>query len=272
MKHRAWTVIAVSELIVIASMTALFYPQWRGTKLKSGPPEGRPEQVRGITIHYFYDRGEFFPAAWLEKPIDCGGAQVDLDEAERVVPLIEQFAALYDREVFRQNLTDIYLLSELHCYDHAYGGTNSTTSVYLRVGTRAEGYTDRVLLATLHEEFSSILMRQYTFAAGLWQSLDGGDYDYPNDSVEILDETGLKDPPTEELLAHGFLTRYAASSMENDFNEYAGWMFVWPERLCDYGAEYAIVQQKAELTNAFYRSIDPEMEPWGCEWDPHPKQ
>jgi putative zinc-binding metallo-peptidase len=271
MKTTALKIIALSEFVLIASMAALLVPGWTGMKIALAAPEGRPGMIKGIAIHYLYDRAEFFPSAWLEAPVDCGGGQVDLSEAERVVPLIEVFAAAYDPSFIQKNLTDIYLLGDLHCYEHPYGGTNGISSIYLRVGTRADGYTDRVLLATLHEEFSSILFRNYDFPKETWKSLEGNGYEYPNDSIEILDQPGLKADASDEMLERGLLTRYAASSLENDFNEYAGWMFVWPDRLCDYGSLYEAVERKATLVNAFYRSIEPNMETWSCEWDPRPR-
>ena len=271
MKITALKIIALSESVLIAGMAALLASGWTGMKVASGAPGSRPGMIKGIAIHYLYDRGEFFPEAWLESPIDCGGGQIELSEAERVVPLIEVFAAAYDPAVVEKNLTDIYLLGDLHCYGHPYGGTNSTASIYLRVGTRAEGYTDRVLLAILHEEFSSILFRNYHFPVETWKDLDGNDFEYPNDSIDILDQPGLKTDAPNEMLERGFLTRYASSSLENDFNEYAGWMFVWPDRLCDYGSLYQTVQKKATMVNAFYLSIAPNMETWSCEWDPRPR-
>ena len=271
MKISAIKIIALSEFMLIAGMVALLISIWAGAKVAAPEPASKPGEIKGIGIHYLYDREQFFPAAWLIDPLDCGGAQVDLAQAERVVPLIESFAAAYEPEVLQQNLTDIYLLSDLHCYQHPYGGTNSTSSIYLRVGTRTGGYTDRNLLALLHEEFSSILLRKYNFRASVWQEFDSEEYEYPNNSIEILDQPGLKADAPEELLQRGFLTRYAASSAENDFNEYAGWIFVWPDRLCDYGTKYPAVQKKATMVSAFYLSIDPKMERWGCEWDPHPR-
>ncbi len=197
MNTRSWSIIALSEFVVIAGILAFIVPTGASMSLLSGQSASRPSEIHGVQIHYRYDRQGFFPEKWLADPINCDGEQVDLAEAERTVPLIEQFAAAYDPDVLRKNLTDIYLLGDLHCFNREFGGTNSTSSVYLRVGTRADGYTDRVLLATLHEEFSSILFRQYDFPTREWQQVSGGDLAYPNDSVEILGEAGLKDVASE---------------------------------------------------------------------------
>ncbi len=270
MNNRALKWIAVGESFVILGAVLVLVLGWSWVDGLARGLQDRPSKIKGINIHYDYDPQEFFPEAWRTDVIDCGGAQVDLAEAGRVVPLIERFATAYQPEVLQKNLTDIYLLGDLYCYQHPYGGTNSTSAVYLRVGTRAEGYTDRVLLATLHEEFSSILLRNYGFSADTWIRLEGDGFEYPNNSVDLLDEPGLKADPSRDLLEAGFLTLYAASSLENDFNEYAGWIFVWPDRLCDYGSHYPLIRRKAAMVSDFYRSIDPQMETWGCDWDPHP--
>ncbi len=267
MKTRALKTIAIGEFVLILGMLALPARGWAQVLLKPPQAEDRPAQIQGVNIHYAYERAQFFPTAWLTAEVNCQGVQVAAPDAERAVPLIQQFLAAYDSAVIRNNLTDIYLLGDLNCYGQPYGGTNSTSSVYVRVGTRASGYTDRIVLSTTHEEFSSILFRKYVFPRAAWQSLNG-DYGYPNDSTLILDEPGLRSVAPDDLLASGFLTSYAASSMENDFNEYAGWLFVWPDQLCGYSSMYPAIEKKAMLASAFYKSIQPDMEAWGCEWDP----
>jgi putative zinc-binding metallo-peptidase len=251
-------------MVIAGSLTGFGPASWI-TKSLTREPGSRPATVQGIAIHYQYDRRRFFPSAWLADPIDCGGAQLDASEAERAVPLIEEFAGSYNPTTLHANLTDIYLVSELHCYGEPYGGTNSTSSLYIRVGKRAEGYTNQVVLATLHEEFSSILFRKYTFPKQAWQQIAGDDYEYPEDWVEVLGQEGLMVEPPAGFLARGFLSRYSETSMENDFNEYAGWIFVWPDWLCEYASRYPAIEHKARLAVEFYHSIDPEVGEWNCE-------
>ncbi len=260
-------IILIAGLVLMAAILVLL-PRPARAVMSHSAAGGATATIKGIQTHYVYDRAGFFPAAWLADPIDCGGAQIAASEMERAARLIDMFVAAYDAAFLQKNLTDIYLAGDLHCYGRAYGGTNSTSSIYIRVGSRAEGYTDRVLLATMHEEFSSILLRQYAFPAGRWALFNGADYRYPDDSIEILDQAGVKAEPPAALLQRGFLSNYAASSFENDVNEYAGWMLVWPDRLCDFAAQYPAILHKAQLLSAFYLSIEPNMEAWDCAWDP----
>jgi Putative zinc-binding metallo-peptidase len=219
---------------------------------------GLPKIIEGLVIHYQYDRSKFFPAAWLEEPVNCSGTQVNLSQARRIVPLIEDFASAFDSGFLRSNLKDIYLLSELRCFGKSYGGTNSLSALYLRVGTASQGFTDRYLSLSLHHEFSSILMRNYTFPSQEWTLINGPDFAYSQNSVEVLGQTALESP-AGELLKAGFLNRYSMTTLENDFNEIASWLFVRREELCQFEVKYEKIARKSKLVIQFYNSIDPTL-------------
>lgn len=257
--------LVLGEFLLVAGLLAAFTPGWRGWSRSLSEGESKTIAVRGVAIHDQYDAAKFLPAAWQGDPADCGGAQVDSSEAKRALPVLERFADAYDPAVLHENLTDIYLMGELHCYGKGYGGSNYANSIYVRVGTQAQGYSDEILLAVLHEEFSSILFRRYTFPARQWQAAAGNGFQYRNDWVHALGEGGLEDVLPTHALAHGFLTRYSQTSLENDFNEYAGWLFAWPDRLCKYASQYAAIAHKAKLAAEFYRSIEPGFMTWGCK-------
>jgi hypothetical protein len=223
-----------------------------------------PKIIEGIVIHHQYDRSKFFPTEWLSAPINCSGTQVSLSQARRIVPLIENFASVFDPHFLKSNLKHIYLLNELQCFGKSFGGTNSNSALYLRVGTASQGFTNQYLSSSLHHEFSSILMRNYTFPSKKWALINGPDFIYSQNSVEVLGQKALETPAARFLEA-GFLNRYSMTTMENDFNEISSWLFIRREELCRFEAKYDKIAQKSRLAIQFYISIDPTLAWSACK-------
>jgi hypothetical protein len=223
-----------------------------------------PVIIHGVEVHSQYDAIAFFPFSWRVEPISCTGTQVDLREAQRIYPLIEDFASDFSSDVLADNLRDIYLLDELECYGSSYGGTNSRTAVYITVGSLGEGYTNEYLYSILHEEFSSILMRNYPFPEAEWALVNENDFAYSENAVEVVDQDGIT-RQTHELLEGGFLLQYSTTSLENDFNQFAGWLFSQETELCELRRQYRRIEKKAVLAINFYHSIDSAIRFSQCE-------
>jgi len=221
-------------------------------------PTELPEQINEIAVHYYYD-ADFFPTSWLREPPSCIGVQFDLVEAPRVISDIEEFMSAYDSIFLRQNLTDIYLLNKLKCYGQSYGGTNSISSVYLVVRTQDEGFTDQFLVSMLHSEFSSILMRNYPFPEQEWRLINQDSFVYSENDIQVVEQDTIREQ-TEDLFEEGFLTRYATTSVENDFNMFVEWLFTRGTELCEIRSRSERINRKAELTIEFYATIDTGVE------------
>jgi hypothetical protein len=228
-------------------------------------PTELPEQIDGVTVHYYYDRADFFPSEWLKDPLICFGEQFDLVEAPRVKSYIEDFISAYDSNFLRQNLTDIYLLDELTCFGNPFGGSNSISSVYLTVRTQDKGYTDQFLVSTLHHEFSSILMRNYRslFPDQEWRLINPDSFVYSENDVQVVQEPTIRDQ-TKELLEAGFLTRYNTTTAENDFNTLVEWLSTRGTELCEIRSQYERIDRKAELAIQFYAAIGASVEFTTC--------
>lgn len=255
----------VHELLLGMMLSMFLVPVGWGGSLGPWASADLPPTIRGVRIHYQYDRAAYFPSSWLESPTNCQGSQVEIPEAERMVPLIEEFASTYSQSTLHGHLTDIYLLGSLRCYGKEYGGTNSTSAIYIRVDHASEGYDGHYLLSTLHAEFSSILWRQHSFPTGEWQAMNPPGFEYSNNAVTVLGQAGITDKPAPELFCGGFLTRYAASDLEDDFNEYAGAIFVESQELCEYRVRCKAIAAKAWLAIEFYKSVDPGIKIPACK-------
>ena len=218
------------------------------------------ETEYGLMIHYEYDRQRFFPASWLRQPIAVRGGQVDTKELPRLAEVIEEFLSRYPKKVIRDDLKQVYLVSDLQFFGKSYGATNSATGIYLRTGNARASFEDSFLLARLHSEFSSVLMRNHNFPKKDWAALNAPDFEYSGTGVEVLEQDGLYGQ-TKPLLERGFLVKYSQSSMENDFNMISDWLFTRPtelEQLCE---KYKLLNAKRKLATEFYDSMGIAFEP-----------
>jgi hypothetical protein len=209
----------------------------------------------GVRVQYHYDPTEFFPKDWLKKPISAEGSELELDEVERLIPIIDKFLMRQPKAVIKKNLKDIYLTKTLKFYGKTFGASNSRTAIYLHNnGSKRPSY-DEYLEEGLHHEFSSILMRNYEFPKDRWSKVNPSDFSYGHSGVEVLGEKGLHGQ-SEEQLERGFVEKYCESTMENDFNVVAAWLFVKPEELKNLAEKYERVAAKRRLAIEFYKSVD----------------
>ena len=128
--------------------------------------------------------------------------------------------------------------------------------MYITCRTQAQGYDKPYLSATLHREFSSILLRNYkhNFPKEAWEAANVPGWKYGGTGIEMLGRKDLFDQ-SDELLSKGFLITYSQSSMENDFNEFAAWAFTKPNHLQELASKYERINEKYRLTTNFYKKI-----------------
>ncbi len=208
-----------------------------------------------VRVHYLYRADEYFSDQWRKPPISGRGGQLPLEEVERLLPLIEGFLSGYPDTILEENLENIYLLSDLNFYGKNYGATNSKSGLYIRSEGRNAGFSDSFLLARMHSEFSSILMRNYDFPEAEWHKINRAGFEYVGRGRDVLGQPNLYGQ-TDKLLSDGFIVQYAQSSMENDFNMIVDWLFTKPSELRRLAQKYPRIKSKMELAINFYESID----------------
>ncbi len=212
----------------------------------------------GVTVHYKYDAEAFFPPSWLRKPISGRAYQMPEKEVERLLPVVEKFLSAYPKRVIQENLTDIYLVSDLEFYGQGFGAAYRDSSLYVNSDGQAEGYTEEFLLSQMHSELSSIFLRNYSseFPEEAWKSANINGWEYRGTGVEMLGQADVF-CQSEDLLEKGFLLKYSQTSLENDVNMFAFWAFTRPEQLQKLASRYERIGRKYQLFVEFYRRIDP---------------
>lgn len=205
----------------------------------------------GVEVHYLYDAATFFPADWQDDELLPRGQQVSLEEVKRTLPLIRRFLSSYPGELIRADLTDIYLVANLSFYGKNFGGTSFLSSIYINV---REEIPDEFLLARLHSEFSSILLRKHSFPKEKWEQVNPPNFRYIGSGVAMLDQRNLYGQ-SGNLLSNGFIVKYAQSSLENDFNMMVDWLFTKQARLNQLCEKYPLIRKKRDLVVEFYQSL-----------------
>lgn len=202
---------------------------------------------------------DMFPKSWRTAPILASGESLSDAQGERVCGIVARAASKYPPEVLAQNLKGVYVLSQLRYTGVVTSGTNSRTTVYLKIGDEAQGFTDAQIESVFHAEFSSILVRNYAddFDAQAWQAVNPPGFRYLGSGVDAIKQgkAGLR--PDESLHERGFFKEYSQSTMENDLNGFAAMLFSGDEARWAAADKHPRLQQKLTLALAFYAKIDP---------------
>lgn len=194
-----------------------------------------------------YDgKADIFPAAWKEKEIKARATAVDTTGFSEDSVFITKAFSKYPDDVIIKNVRNIYLLGKLKFYGEIFFGTNSRYDLYMALDNNDE------IERTFHHEFSSILFRNnpsYKMKSE-WERL----------SPELLSASSAKamkagyysteyDPA---LMEKGYLSPYALSNWENDFNLYAEELFCGGKTFWTLADKYPRLMQKARLIIQFY--------------------
>ncbi|MCX7887304.1 MAG: putative zinc-binding metallopeptidase [Verrucomicrobiae bacterium] len=204
-----------------------------------------------VRIYYRCESPDFFPAEWLNEEISPQAEPLAIEELWELLPVIRRFLTAYPPELLRMNLSAIYLAARLRFYGKDYGGTCFRSSIYLAC---PEDAPPEFLLARLHSEFSSVLFRKHPFPKKRWCQLLPPRFQYVGSGTIMLGERNLY-AQDSRLLAGGFIVRYAQSSLENDFNMIADWLFTKRAKLDALCRKYPLLRQKRDLAVSFYRAI-----------------
>jgi hypothetical protein len=206
-----------------------------------------------VQIHYQFDPSTFFPQAWTAAEMDLVAEPIDRQDAEALIPVLEQFFAAHPADIIQANLQHIYLLGRLSFQGREYGGTHTNKSIYV-VWDRSRKYTLPFLLERLHSEFSSTLRDHYTFPIDRWMQVNPPDFHYTGTGFEMLGDDSIYES-TDQEWADGFLVKYSRSSMENDFNMISAWLFTKPDELETIALQNERVHHKIMLAEEFYMSV-----------------
>lgn len=238
-------------LALLCSLASALFAETELEKLEAAMAE--LETAYHVQIHYQYDPASFFPGAWTVPAMDMLAEEIHWKDAEALVPVLKQFLAAHPADVIEGNLEHIYLLGRLSFQGRDYGGTHTNKSIYV-VWDRSRKYTLPFLLERLHSEFSSTLRDHHAFPTDRWLQINPPDFHYTGTGFEMLGDGNIYTSTKQEWV-DGFLVKYSQSSLENDFNMIAAWLFTKPDELETIARQSTRMNQKIMLAEEFYRSV-----------------
>jgi hypothetical protein len=200
-----------------------------------------------------------FPESWQKAPVWASGEALPEEQFDRVRRILGRALAKYPPQVLREDLKAVYVLAELRYSGVITSGTNSRTSLYLKIGDERKGFTDAHIEGVFHAEFSSILLRKHAryFDQAAWQAVNPPGFAYLGNGVDAVKQKKAGLTLREAMHQAGFLVEYAQSTMENDLNGIAKMLFNGESALWEIAARFPKIRRKLDLTLAFYQKIDP---------------
>jgi hypothetical protein len=221
---------------------------------------GTDTTILGVNINSAYSQ-TIFPDSWLNSRINANGEQITGSEQMRVEPIIILALKKYPEDVLKNNLKFVHLLKKMEFFNVGFGGTNSSTAVYITANGEEAGYTTAYIEQTFHHEFSSILFRNYTslLDTTTWklQNEPGFNYNDPDAGVGAIKNKQSGQSLHTNYAEKGMLTQYAMSSLENDINTIAQNLFRPSADFWLMADNYQRVGKKVNLLIEFYNKIDP---------------
>ncbi|WP_042478440.1 zinc-binding metallopeptidase [Bacillus ndiopicus] len=171
---------------------------------------------------------------------------------------LDKAMSKYPSYFLSDNIDNIFVSNKLYVYGVRYGGTYIGKDIYL---TNQNHYTFKDFEKIFHAEFSSILYykNQKKFNDKAWQALNPKGFQYSGDGSEYLESKNSKYDSSKDKLyfEKGFLTEYATTSLENDFNAIVRAMFSGDKTLWDNIDNNPSLNGKLDLAIKFYNSLDP---------------
>ncbi len=165
----------------------------------------------------------------------------------------------YPIHVIKKNLKAIHFSSKIQEGELEYGGTYDPFRkvIYLIDDGRL---SDDNAIYTFHHEFSSLLLKGYSFYVNPWSDNNPQGFKYLYDKYktwERLKEVQLSHKEDTDNYVKGFINTYGQTNFENDFNEYSAMIFTYPQKFKEIMNQYPRVKKKFLVWLEFYQRIDP---------------
>jgi len=213
-----------------------------------------------------------FPIGWTNHPdIDPKATSLSPDEYERTEGVLLNGLQKNPDRVIEEYLAKIYALGSLELYGEKTAGTYFPLwkCIYIVNNGIENDSTGCGFENLFYEELSSLLYygNKSLLDEQTWETINPSGFEYGKTNSR-------SQKFSSQLNEMGFLYEYAQTNLENDFNSFAGELFLDFEPCWNAVKKYDKLKQKLDLTSKFYIEIDKDYEPfiksqyekYGLEW------
>jgi hypothetical protein len=218
----------------------------------------RLSKQHGIVIGYGH------PSTFFVPPYGPADAEIDdmqmigADPANLPPALdgIEEALALYPPGFVNSLVHALFIAGELGFNAERAGGYTGPAWILLAAPDSSSSAGIRLNnVEGLHHELSSFVL-QKAGAREQWTAFAPPTWKFTTTSEEALAHGGDPDPAPQT----GFLSAYAATTAENDFNTYAERIFTEPKPLVVIACEHPLIRKKLLFVLRTYVALDARME------------
>lgn len=179
------------------------------------------------------------------------------------VDAIREAMKKYPAALLEEQLDAVYLFDELAMGEVRIGGTYSDRRIYLAMSGGGGPYTSSLIQKLFHAELSSLRLRsrEGRFDVAAWTSANPPGFEYLVERVVLkVGAERMESQLDAALFERGFLYRYAMTSVEEDFNSVAKYLFADEDGWWGMLADSPRLRRKVDIAMAFYMSFDPRFE------------
>lgn len=200
------------------------------------------------------------PEHWRSQPVNGNATPASKIGQKVFASLLPQILAQYPKPLINDHIDTLYLLKTLRFFDTSYGGTAIGNDLFLTWDEEEQDYKPAYITSLFHHELSSLFFANQNFPEQDWKKINPDHFLYLKNDKEILKPISDKRETiiSESLYQQGFLNQYATTTLENDFNIYAEFLFGHPEKLKALAKKHRKIRQKLDLIKAYYLKLSTE--------------
>lgn len=216
-----------------------------------------PTSTSSGTPEIVLDRAsaDIFPESWRDSRVNAKAELLAPEDRERAKSIVDAALEKYPAALLSANLKTVYVVGGLEYFGVSTGGTNSRNAVYVVSGRK---FSTADLERIFHAEFSSILLRNFpdSLDQAAWRQINLADFKYRGSGAQAVKDKQVSVALRDDLHSQGFLNEYAQASLEEDFNSFAGRLFLGDAKLWSVIEKHPKVRAKSELVIAFFEKCD----------------
>lgn len=196
------------------------------------------------------------PRKWLRPGINPEIRTIeDAKQKEYWAAVVNRVLTAYPPETLRKCMDSLVIVEFLKLKNIAAAGYAADRQCFIAVSNRIRPRTVESVESTIHHELSSLLLDKHFLCLSEWQwkLINPKDFQYLGwsgvSNSAVLDSS-------EAMKEDGFFRRYAKSSVGNDFNTIAEYLFMGSEELWSDVERHPRIRKKVDLTIDVYECID----------------